>query len=176
MAMYGQWRFLKWRRSPGRGFSRDRRPDAFLADCKGISAVEFALIAPVMLLMGLGLIVFGFTMNNQTIIVHAAAAGVQQFTMSRGLAKPFSATTTTINSAATGLTPFGLTSPTLTITLTVNGAACATDSACATALTANPSTTATVSVSYPCSLQVMGFSYGGGASCRLYSSAAGMIQ
>ena len=89
---------------------------------------------------------------------------------------PLTATTTTINSAAVGLTPFGLTSPTLTITFSVAGTACTSDTACASALSANAAQSAKVTVSYPCSLQVMGFSYGGGANCKLYSSATGMIQ
>jgi Flp pilus assembly protein TadG len=171
-----EWRPDRIPRAVATDSFMDRPERRFRRAVEGASVVEFALIAPVLLLMGLGLIVFGFTLNNKSIVVHAAAAGIQQFTISRGASTPFTATTATINSAAVGLTPFGLTSPTLTITLSVNGAACASDSACATALSANASQSASVRVSYPCSLQVMGFSYGGGASCQVFSTATGMIQ
>jgi Flp pilus assembly protein TadG len=160
-------------RTPGPRPQRRRgaiRIGDFHGDSKGTSAVEFALIAPVLIMMGLGLLIFGIALNNKSIVIHAAAAGIQQFSVSRGAATPYTTTVTAIKSAATGLT-----TASLGITITANGAACASDSACTTALQGAGGQSATVLVTYPCNLQVMGVNYGA-STCQLSSSATGMIQ
>ena len=101
------------------------------------------------------------TLNN------AAAQGAMAFALSRGTTTPYATTTTAITSAAPNLA-----SGSVTKTLRVSGTACTTDSACQTALVAGA--TASVTVSYPCDLTVLGVSFK--SNCTLSSTAAQMVQ
>ncbi|MBE0449101.1 MAG: pilus assembly protein [Actinobacteria bacterium] len=45
---------------------------------KGASAVEFAIILPVLILLIVGIIYFGFIFNNYLVLTHAAREGIRQ--------------------------------------------------------------------------------------------------
>jgi Flp pilus assembly protein TadG len=92
-------------------------------------AIEFAFIAPVLLLMVLGAGVFGIAIDNYIQLTGAASIGARQLAISRGAATPYTDTVAQLKGAAPNLIPASL-----TITLKVNGTACATDAACNTAL------------------------------------------
>jgi len=140
----------------------------------GTVAVEFALVGPVLLLAMVGMFVFGIALNNWVILTNAAEAGALQFASSRGDSDntPWTDTTNAIYNSAGNLIPFVKAS--LTITLSVNGTACATDAACLTALSTNAGNAAIVTASYPCSLTVLAHNYA--PSCTLKVSTTERIQ
>jgi Flp pilus assembly protein TadG len=78
---------------------------SFLRDAKGASAVELALVTPMLLILLLGLFEFGMAVNEKSKVTAAARAGAQ-------LALTGTTDTATITNAvtaATGLTPADLT-------------------------------------------------------------------
>jgi Flp pilus assembly protein TadG len=140
----------------------------------GTVAVEFALIGPVLLLAMVGMFVFGIALNNWVILTNATEAGALQFAISRGNIDntPWTDTTNAIYNSAGNLIPFVKAS--LTITLSVNGTACASDATCLTALSANAGQAAIVKATYPCSLTVLAHNYA--PSCTLSVSTTERIQ
>lgn len=136
-------------------------------DPTGVSAIEFALIAPFLLAMGIGMLKFGVAMQQYVALTNAAAQGAMTMALARGTTTPYSSTTTAISNAAPSLA-----SGSITTTVTINGTACTTNSGCSTALTAGA--TATVRVTYPCDLTVMGVNFKTG--CTLSGQSAQMVQ
>jgi Flp pilus assembly protein TadG len=136
-------------------------------DASGVAAVEFALLLPVLMLALTGMFVFGIALNNYVSLTNAAQAGALQLAVSRGDSKPYSDTVSAIQNVAPGLTPASL-----TITLTVNGTACASDATCNTALTSAAGKSAAVQASYPCSLVVMAVTY----ACTMTVNTTERIQ
>jgi Flp pilus assembly protein TadG len=149
-------------------------------DVSGAAAVEFALIVPVLLLIMLGIFVFGIAFGNYIMVTNAADAGTLQLTVSRGDSTPYTDTVNAVYASAPALKTCPIASasarPTgLTISLTVNGTACSSDSTCQTALTpASAGQAASVKVSYPCSLIIMQTNYL--PSCTLTANSTGRIQ
>ncbi|MGH6846156.1 MAG: TadE family protein [Methylocella sp.] len=140
----------------------------------GTVAVEFALIGPVLVLAMVGMFVFGVALNNWVILTNAAEAGAIQFAYSRGNSAPYTLTTAAITAAAPTLTPASL-----TITMSVNGTACASDATCQTALAANAGNAAFVQATYPCipnnpNLTVYGHQYS--PSCTMTVKTTERIQ
>ncbi len=148
-------------------------------DASGTSAVEFALMLPVVLALMLGCVVFGVGFNNYLMVTTAAEAGTFQLTVSRGDSTAYSDTVNAVKGAAPALTPSQL-----TITVTVNGTACSSDSACQTALTSAAGQQGTVSVSYPYSLSIIktfmqafpGWGANYSSNITLTSQSTGRIQ
>jgi Flp pilus assembly protein TadG len=114
---------------------------------KGAAAVEFALVAPVLLLIVLGVAQFGWLLGNYLMVANAASSGARYFASQRGTANPYSATQTQVQTSAGTLS-----SANLTIATSVNGATCTSDSTCASDLTSAGGTssvgTASVTVTY----------------------------
>ncbi len=140
-----------------------------MKDRRGIAALEFALIAPVLLLMIVGMATFGIAMNNYLTLTDAVRAGSRTLASSRASATPFSGATNAIYLAAPTLT-----SASITITMTVNGSPCTGDSACATTLAASAGSASSVSASYPCNLSVMGFNFA--PTCTLTSATTERVE
>ncbi len=88
----------------------------FHRDLRGTAAVEFALIAPVLFLLILGITQFGITLNDYEMLTGGTEAAARQFSMSRGSSTPSSSTTTALCNAASNLTQASI-----TFTLKVNG-------------------------------------------------------
>jgi Flp pilus assembly protein TadG len=118
-------------------------------DHTGSALVEFAFVLPVLLLLMLGLVQFGMMFYNYILVTNAAATGAREFSISRLDSSPYTDTESAINSATTNLSG-------LTITMSVNGTGCSTDSACQTALqnaytaAAIPPEPVSVTVSFAC--------------------------
>lgn len=152
-----------------------RRNNGSLGE-KGVAAIEFALIAPVMFLWLLGMVQFGLTVGNYVMLTNAASVGAMQFAISRSDTTPYTDTVSAIKTAAPALTPASL-----TITLSVNGTACATDSACSTALTAAAPSSggslqpAAVTVAYPCGSQLTWYNFWT-STCQLTSTMTEGVQ
>jgi Flp pilus assembly protein TadG len=142
----------------------------------GIAAIEFALIAPVFLFLLLGLVQFGLALGNYVMLTNAVSVGAMQFAISRSDTTPYTDTVSAIKAAAPILTPANL-----TITLSVNGTACATDSACSTALTAAAPSSggslqpAAVTATYPCGSMLAGFNFWA-STCQLTSTMTEGVQ
>ena len=139
-------------------------------DISGVAAVEFALVVPMLLLTVVGGLIFSIAFSNYLMVTNAADVGAMQLVASRGGTTPFTDTVSSIKAAAPTLTPASL-----TITLRINGVTCTSDSTCQTALTAGVSKQATVSVSYPCDLNVMGTNFAP-SGCTLSSTTIGRVQ
>jgi Flp pilus assembly protein TadG len=128
------------------------RPQLFevAKDQTGSVLVEFTLVLPVLLFLVLGLAQFGLIFYNYILVTNAAATGAREFSISRLDTTAYSDTISAINSATTNLSG-------LTISMSVNGTACTSNTACQTALQ-NAYTAATippepvsVTVTYSCS-------------------------
>jgi Flp pilus assembly protein TadG len=139
-----------------------------LKNDKGVSALEFAIISPVLLTILLGIFQFGTAMNNYLVLTNAAAKGALTIALGRGTATPYTTTISAIDAAAPNLTAANITT-----TVTINGTACSTDSGCTTALVAGVS--AVVRTTYPCNLTVMGINYAP-SGCTLSAQTAQMVQ
>jgi Flp pilus assembly protein TadG len=139
-----------------------------LDDSTGVSALEFAIISPVLLTILLGIFQFGTAMNNYLVLTNAAAKGALTIALGRGTATPYTTTISAIDAAAPNLTVANITT-----TVTINGTACSSDSGCTTALVAGVS--AVVKTTYPCNLTVMGINYAP-SGCTLKAQTAQMVQ
>jgi Flp pilus assembly protein TadG len=142
-----------------------------LGDVSGAAAVEFALVAPVYLLLILGGLVFSLMFSNYLSVSNAAYAGASQLILSRSLSTPYTSTVSVVDAAAGNLT-----TSSLTIAVAVNGTACSSDSACQSALSNAASQQASVTVTYtfspPSILQYNFFP----SQFALSSSVVGMVQ
>jgi Flp pilus assembly protein TadG len=138
-------------------------------DQRCTAALEFALIAPVLFLLVLGITQFGITLNNYEMLTGGTEAAARQLSLSRGSSTPFSSTTTALYSATSNLVQANI-----KVALQVNGAPCSGDSACQTALTSAQSQPATVSTSYPCNLQIYGYDFAPG--CTLTAQSTEVVE
>jgi Flp pilus assembly protein TadG len=123
-----------------------------VAEDRGAAIVEFAIVAPILLVILLGIFQFGINMNQYVMLTNATAAGARLFSISRAAAAPRSTSVTLIEASAPTLKPASI-----TFTFSVNGTACGADGSCSTALAAVPGGSATVATSYPCMIQVLWF-------------------
>jgi Flp pilus assembly protein TadG len=152
-----------------RAAPRLRRATGLTGDRSGAAAVEFGLLAPLLLLMLMAIIQFGITLNNYLELTDAVRVAARDFAISGSSTTPMSSATTAADNSAANLT-----AASITLTYSVNGTACTTDSACATALAADAGDTASVTGTYPCSLSVMGLNFA--PSCSLSSSTTDMVE
>jgi Flp pilus assembly protein TadG len=139
-------------------------------DCAAAAAVEFALVMPLLLLVLIGMVVFGLTFNNYTLLTDAVRAGARQFATSRNqTSTPLTATETRVQNSAPSLTQTDL-----TIALSVNGARCTSDAACQAALANGQGLPAQVMATYPCNLTFLGHDFAPG--CLLTAQTTELIQ
>ena len=94
-------------------------------DSTGVSALEFAIISPVLLTILLGMFQFGSAINDYLVLTNAAAKGALTIALGRGTATPHTTTISAITAAAPNVPPASITT-----TVTINGTACSTDAAC----------------------------------------------
>jgi Flp pilus assembly protein TadG len=145
-----------------------RRLLSLARDRAAATAVEFALLAPVLLVLLMGTAKFGIALNSYVMLTEATADGARYLALSRGAATPYTSTVSQVTATASNLTG------TLTITTSINGTACGTDSTCQTALNTAGGLAAKVTATYPCNLTVMGVDFAPG--CTLSSSTTQMIE
>lgn len=123
-------------------------------DRSGAAAVEFAIVAPLLLMILTGIVQFGITLNNYIELTNAVRVGARQFAIGRSSTTPM----TNVHNAVTA-SAMNLSSANIAITYKVNNTACASDSACRTALNAAAGGAATVRATYPCDLTILGIDY-----------------
>jgi Flp pilus assembly protein TadG len=151
-----------------------RRDDCSLGE-EGVAAVEFALVLPLLTLLLMGIVQFALVLASYVQVTNAAGVGAMTFAISRSDSTPWTDTKTAIYAAAPSLTQANV-----TITFSVNGVACTSDSTCNTALTdAAPSggalTPASVTVTYPCGSMLSGYTFWSSA-CQLSSTISEGVQ
>jgi Flp pilus assembly protein TadG len=150
---------------------------------RGQALLEFAFLLPVLMMVLLGMIVFGIAMNNYLELSNGAAAGAQAISISRGQ---------TTDPCGTAAPPFhgaapNLTTANLSFTFTITPPVGSTATAFGPATMGYPPTctgaaasmvqgaTAQVSVTYPCNLKVFGINYAPGG-CTMTAQTAEAIQ
>jgi Flp pilus assembly protein TadG len=138
-------------------------------DPTGATAVEFALVAPVLLLLLVGMAKFGLTLNNYIELTSGVQTGARALALSRGGSTPYTGAVDAIKSAVPNLTEAEL-----SITTSINDTACSSDSSCSTALAGATGDRVTVTASYPCNLVVMGHDFA--PRCELSSQSSEMIE
>ena len=148
---------------------RDAR--TLLSDHSGAQAVEFALIAPLLMVLIMGIIQFSITLNNYIELTEAVRTGARNLAISRAMS---SATPYTTTVADIGASAGNLTASSITVTMSVNGTSCTSDSTCTTALSTAAGDTAAVTATYPCNLTVMGVNFL--PSCTLQSQTADLVE
>jgi Flp pilus assembly protein TadG len=121
----------------------NRRPVHRRKHQQGLVAVELALAAPVLIAIVLGIAQFGWLLANSVMVASAASAAAQNFAFQRGTTTPYSSTQTQMTSSSSLLK-----SQNLTLTTTVNGTQCSSDTSCSTALTNGTGQAAAVTVAY----------------------------
>jgi Flp pilus assembly protein TadG len=146
-----------------------RRATRLAGDKSGAAAVEFGLIAPALLMILMAIIQFGLVLNNYLELTDAVRVAARNFSISSTSTTPMTGATAAATASAANLTAANI-----TLTYSVNGTACASDAACATALSADAGDSAVVTGTYPCSLTVMAVNFASG--CTLTSSTADMVE
>ena len=176
--------------SPGaQDIARCRGARAAAHKERGQALLEFAYLLPILMILLLGMIAFGMTLNNYLEMTNGTTGGAQALAVSRGQ---------TLDPCMTATGPFFATTPNLTqanakFTITIAPAPGGSGStytlasnqanpSCPSASTASaPSSdltqgaTATVKVTYPCNLKVFGVNFAPG-TCTLTAQAAESIQ
>ena len=159
----GHWE----RRAKARTFFRASLNAA--GDQRGAAAVEFALVLPMLLFVLFGIIQFGLTLNNYLVLTDGVRAGAREFAISRSSTTPYSSSKSAVTNSAANLT-----ATSITITMRVNGTACAPDAACVTALSTASGGAALVTATYPCNLRVLWVDFASG--CTLSSQTTELIE
>jgi len=179
------------RRVPGKSGgelrSQGRTAEAPLFACEdGNALVEFAMAAPVMLMIMMGIIVIGSTMGNYIQLIEATASAARTVAVSRS--NTLDPCATAVSAASNGA-PM-LTSANMTYKLVLNSSLGATLgtygpttgslSCSGTKYTSGPPSylqqggSATFTVTYPCNLSIYGTNYWSG--CSLQAQTTEMIQ
>jgi Flp pilus assembly protein TadG len=126
---------------------------------KGAALVELALVLPLLLAMMFGIAQFAWWLNSYIVLESAAAIGARQLSTERGFSTPWTDTENAIDGVTSAL------KGPLTITISVGGTTCGTDSYCASLLgtsTQAPAagTRAAVSLTYTSAPLFNGHLYG----------------
>ena len=135
-------------------------------DRKGVAALEFALVGPVMFMVLLGIFVVGVAVSNYQILTNAAIQGALALSLARGSSTAYTTALNAINTAAGTLN-----TGSITTTMTVAGTSC-TSSSCSVS---TAGVVATVTLTYPCNMVIYGINYAGG-TCSLTSSSSNVVQ
>jgi Flp pilus assembly protein TadG len=142
----------------------------------GQSLIEFALVLPVLMLTVLGSMTFGIAINNYMLLTNATDTGGRALAISRGQTLD---PCQTGSSAAIAAAPL-LKSANLTFKFTLNGTAYTGTSCSSSSITSGAAanlaqgSTATMHVSYPCSLNLYGQSVT--STCTLNAQTSELVQ
>ncbi len=133
---------------------RELRADVLRRE-DGQSLIEFAVTLPLILLAVTGILVFGLALNNYMMLTDATAIGARQLAISRGQTlDPCATVVAAVTAAAPLLKPANM-----TFAISLNGTKYTTTSCAGTNTSGAPanmvlSSTAIVTVTYPCSLSL----------------------
>lgn len=117
-------------------------------DRRGTAAIEFAIVGPALAMMMVAGVQLGMAFYNQNALNQIATQAARLFAEERSISTtPYTDTTSAVTTAQGGYSTLG---GTITTTMYVNGTACASDTACNTALSTAAGQAAKVQLSYPC--------------------------
>lgn len=132
----------------------------------GQALVEFALLAPVLLAVLIGIFKCATTFNNYVVLTDAVRAGARQLAISRGAANPCGTAIAQVQSSASDLN---------TSNLTVQAEVSGSSSNCADLAAGNQQgDDATVKGTYPCDLTIFGINFAPG--CKISSTMTERIE
>jgi Flp pilus assembly protein TadG len=135
---------------------------------EGASAVEFALVLPVLLMVLTAIMAFGITFNNYEQLTDGVREAERIFSSGRSSTTPYTLATTALQTGTPGLT-FKNIKP----TFTVNGAACASDAGCVTALSSAQGLPSSLTATYACTLAIVGVAL---PACNLSASTTELVE
>jgi Flp pilus assembly protein TadG len=142
----------------------------FRRETTGSAVVEFALLAPVLFMLLIGMFQFGIMINNYIQLTEAVRVGGRTLAISRGSTTPF----TTARNAVYASAP-GLKQANMGFTMTVNGTACAADGACKSTFDSAQGTQASITVTYSvCNAIIYGKNYL--PNCNLSSTTSVRVE
>lgn len=130
---------------------------AWLREERGQSALEFALTAPVLLLIVTGITTFGIAMNNYLSLTEATNVGARQLAITRGQGSdPCSLAAATVAAAAPSLKNTGSSTTGFGFTFVIAGTTYTSNPPTCSSATLTQGAPVIVTVTYPCSLKVYG--------------------
>lgn len=143
---------------------------------EGQSLIEMAMVLPVMLLVVTGIMTFGLAFNNYVLLTEATSVAARTIAVSRGQTlNPCSTASQAVYSAAPMLTQSNLNFTFVLNGTTYTGASCASSSTTSGAAgNLVQGTNATVTVTYPCSVQVFKADYA--PNCTLTAQMTEWVQ
>ncbi|MGH9342957.1 MAG: TadE/TadG family type IV pilus assembly protein [Terriglobia bacterium] len=149
---------------------------SFLRDDAGGAIAEFAVILPVLMLVLMGIFTFGAAMNNYVDLTEAVNTGARIVAISRGqTTDPCAVAASAIYNSAPTLSQSNFTFSFAFDGSPFSGASCSSSSTTTGAAgDLVQGTSATVTVTYPCSLEVMGVNYV--PSCTLQAETTELVQ
>ena len=142
----------------------------------GQSAVEFALVLPILLIVVMGIFSFGIAFNQYILLTEATSVGARQLAISRGNTLDPCSTVSSVVQAAAPL----LNSSQLSYSIVLNGTTYTSTSCSSSSTTTGAAgnlkqgSNASVTVNYPCSIQVWGKNLV--SNCHLYAETTEVIQ
>jgi Flp pilus assembly protein TadG len=142
----------------------------------GSSMIEFALVLPVMLMAMMGIAAFGIALNNYTSLTNATGVAARQLALSRGqTTDPCKLAVNALYGAAPLLSQNSIVIVTTINGTIFNGNTCSSSSTTTGAAgDMTQGTTATLTATYPCTLNVYGKNYA--PDCTMTAQTAEMIQ
>jgi Flp pilus assembly protein TadG len=140
---------------------------AWLSENEGGSLVEFALVAPLMIMLITGMFSLGLALNNYMVITNGANAGARAFALSRGVTVTNSSGTTSqitdpcayaVQIAQQAAPNLNSSSASFAITWTPNGGTAKSYTTTCSGITLSSGDTVQMQVTYPFSVMVFGWS------------------
>ena len=136
---------------------------------RGQSAIEFALVFPLLMLVVTGQVAFGFVLHNYMVLTNAVNVGTQLLAISRGqTADPCATASGAVDSSA-----LGLTTANLSFSYSINGHAYSGTTCAAGATYMAQGGAVQVTATYPCTLVIYSMTI---PSCTLRSQTTEIIQ
>lgn len=149
----------------------------FRRETTGSAVVEFALLAPVLFMLLIGMFQFGILINNYIQVTEATRVGGRTLAISRGSNSPIATTRAAIFASAPGLTQSNF-----TITLTPAVGSCpstvstANETSCKDALTSSQGLQASVTVVYGGCTNLMVYGANYMPNCNLSSTTSMRVE
>ncbi len=146
------------------------RTNSLLREEHGNSMIEMAYTLPVLMLVVTGVYTFGIAINNNMVLTNATQVAAQQLAISRNQTTD---PCQTVSSTFYGAAPI-LTKASLTFTYVLNGTSFSGTSCTSGAADLTAGSSATVTVTYPCTLKVYGTNLA--PNCMLKSQTTELVQ
>jgi Flp pilus assembly protein TadG len=139
-------------------------------DRRGMAAVEFAMVLPILSFMVVGIVSFANALNNYIDLTEGVRVAARVIAQSSAYPTvPYSTATTYFDEATANLNQSNL-----AITVSVNGTSCSSDSTCSSALSGAEGDPVTVTGTYTLCVTVLGHNFL--PSCTLSATTTQMVE